>query len=625
MQSVGEQLGSGNLETFRSHPALVSADALGVELELEGFTSSATELASRHLAPLWTVKGDGSLRNGGVEFVTNGGLGGQQLHAALERITTLLATRVDYDASLRCSTHMHVNMKDFTVPQVAAFLMVYAACEPVLFAHCGNYRRSSNFCVPVGDSLPFHKTLIGRMYDDVVKTRYAAKHTQKYTALNLQPLFGSERIRALGTVEFRGGRPLTTMTEFLTQANLLLSIKEFVRNGPADHEGLLKAINDDVRNSVYSSGVASDLNVQIQDLENALINAWILCKAYQEGMKTPPKSKATIPEGLTNWNPSGTNMFSTAGLRPMGVDGEFAGLQAVAEVFGYYNQAVVPQLAEYNTQTQFGPDYNPFPDAVWPRFNRYIGHLSSNTKMEGLWWEYLYAITASADGGELLKKEVDSLVIAWLLVNKEASIIPAMTRSVIERRDSGRHVSLIPGLQYNEQPNMRFTSSQCRRRMDWIAHIPADTKTEISRHFIGGAFDQCAWSLFYSLSTIRVRVKNRNVLSEILQQKIIDFSHSIEEYMPVTQLFHLLAIAQAPSATHVFRFDLDTYDRYAGIMDLLYSAGVTVPVLVKSGPTSLGTLFLSCNRNCSIGYIVRDERVEGRPARTSPNTNLQVY
>lgn len=462
------------------------------------------------------------------------------------------------------------------------------------------------------------------MYDDVVKTRFAAKHTQKYTAMNLQPLFGSDRVRALGTVEFRGGRPLTTMTEFLTQANLLLSIKEFVRNGPADHEGLLKAINDDVRNSVYANGVASDLNVQLQDLENALINAWILCKAYQEGMKNPPKSKSAPSMDFGTWNTSGTNMFSFSGARALGGSAEVAGLQAVAEVFGYYNPAIVSIRAEYNPQTQFGPEHNPLPSESWPRYGRYINPLCNTGKMESLWWEYLYAISGNPEGGALCKKEVDSLVLSWLLCNKEASIVPSLLRATANRKYHGHHVSLLPGIPYNAQPILRFTSAHCRRHSDWVSTIPGAVKTEISRHFIGGPFDQCAWALFTTLSTIRVRVKNRNALSELLQQKIIDFSHAIEEYMPVTHLFHLLAIAQAPSATHVFRSDLDTYDRYAGIMDLLYSVGATVPVYVRP-PQSNGTLFMSTNRNCSIGYIVRDERVEGRTARTSPNTNLQVY
>ena len=152
MQNIGEQLGYGALEDFRPHPALITTDAVGVELELEGFTNGDIEIARSHLNPLWTITSDGSLRNGGVEFITTGGKGGETLHQAYERITTCLRECVNYDASWRCSTHMHINMLDFTVNQAARFMLVYAACEPVLFELAGNLRRSSNFCTPLARS-----------------------------------------------------------------------------------------------------------------------------------------------------------------------------------------------------------------------------------------------------------------------------------------------------------------------------------------------------------------------------------------------------------------------------------------------------------------------------------------
>ena len=244
---------------------------------------------------MWTSHHDGSLRNGGAEFVTNGGLGGLALYNAFERICHLLEREIEYQDTFRCSTHMHVNMLDFTIPQVVKFLLVYTACEPYLFAHCGSYRRSSNFCVPVGDSLPFHKSLIANLFDDACARRMSSSRvTNKYTALNLRPLFGDEHISPIGTVEFRGGRPMTTIGEYLLQANLLLAIKKYVREGPEDAEELLRGMGDTVTGSVYSRELVSDLNVPTLELEEAMLEAWSLLKAYQEGMnRGPVKFKST--------------------------------------------------------------------------------------------------------------------------------------------------------------------------------------------------------------------------------------------------------------------------------------------------------------------------------------------
>ena len=205
---------------------------------------------------------------------------------------------MNYDASWRCSTHMHVNMLDFTCNQVARFILVYAACEPVMFEFCGSYRKSSNFCTPLGDSLPFHRKLMSRMWDNAVAARAPMQHANKYVALNILPLFPDSRTgRALGTVEFRGGRPLVDRAEMLTQANLLLSMKQYVRDFVGDEEAMLNELAQGVHNTVFANGVAANIIPTVDQLELSLVNAWALLKSYQEGI-TAQRTRAAEMERM---------------------------------------------------------------------------------------------------------------------------------------------------------------------------------------------------------------------------------------------------------------------------------------------------------------------------------------
>lgn len=282
MQTVAQQLGKQQLATFEESPRLVATDAIGIELELEGFSESTRNDASRALGDLWSVESDGSLRNGGVEFITNGGLGGETLVEAIETLTNFLMN-TPHDVTFRCSTHMHINMLDFTVPQVVKFILTYVVMEPYLFSLAGAYRYSSNFCTPIAESVPFHKRILATMTDEAVRSGTPLRYCNKYTALNISPLFFDARLnRAMGTLEFRGGRAMTSSNELLQQCNILLSIKKYVRDFDGNEEELLNSLSAGVVGTVTSDEHLIGLLVSEDVRERALMNAWALLKSYQE-------------------------------------------------------------------------------------------------------------------------------------------------------------------------------------------------------------------------------------------------------------------------------------------------------------------------------------------------------
>ncbi|AUV61794.1 amidoligase enzyme [Pseudomonas phage Bjorn] len=547
-----------------------------MELELEGFSSTAMDVLNRHIHPLWRLTNDGSLRNGGIELITNGGFGGQRLFEAFERLAAGLE-RVNYDASFRCSTHMHINMLDFTVNQVARFLLVYTACEPILFEFCGAYRKSSNFCTPVTESLPFHRKLINRLWDDSVRLRIASGQTSKYTALNLAPLFPSDRSPALGTVEFRGGRPLTTVTDMLLQANLLLSIKEYVRTFQGDEDALLTSLAPGVLNTVYANGVAASLNVNPDILENALIHSWCLLKSYQEGIAMANKKKARgeeYPDDEADDDAPRARPLSSRATPPPRMSYSDANVGEYIEDLG--------DLRNYVEEVRFPGLYRNF---------QYLTDVANGELQAQSYWS---AITSHR---QIHPEDKVTTYVEYIGGKLDNSSNPntLVSRMCRMHRDAVDH-----GIR-NGVPNgsVRLRASAIGGRydpayrpnhlIDYRQRLPARRLNEIA-NLLGLSVERLKnMTIWQHLRGTMVRVKNRGTL--VAQANALGYDRIARQMtdsdtFTAAKLFVMLRLLDKQSAMHVFSADLLAYDKVAAIMQILLASGLSVPVSVRSRETN---------------------------------------
>lgn len=632
MQNIGEQLGYRALENFRTHPALVTADAVGVELELEGFTSHDIEIARRHLDPLWTVTSDGSLRNGGVEFITTGGKGGETLHQAFERMINLLDNRVSFDASWRCSTHMHLNMLDFTCNQVARYMLVYAACEPVLFALAGKGRRSSNFCTPLGDSLTFHKRLIARLYDDTVANRLASQNTSKYTALNFQPLFGNSNVRPLGTIEFRGGRPMTSMQELLLQTNLLLSIKDFVRTFDGTEDAMLVKLNDGVFNTVFANGCAASLadNVSIEDLEASLIHSWLLLKSYQQGMKerTTGGSRYEIPESFTSsWRTLGATPSASFGNAeaPIQRRAPRTFWSAATSLRG------MTYRGTYITES-FGGDMT---RENWPLLHHHLDQLQDPNLSRRVKADLMVSVLTDRTYRYRMNATAATMTaINWLLTyegSTEQSPIGTIVRaaqnqalSITERRSECMDTGASPEL----QPRISTLSMN----VDYMANLSATAKSVIA-HLTGHPIQLlCNRYIWQHLMNNTVRLINKEELLRRYCERTGDdiTGTTWPENIPALQAYQLFRICDVPSVNHIDPDYLPYYDIAVQIQVTLIAAGLAVPYVYRWISNGVGQrrLHLSTERTLTLSYPVRPSLAlnhQSSQTRVSVTTGQRIY
>lgn len=210
----------------RVHPAegneVLPAGNIGIEIELEGNANGRWPTVEG-----WELKPDGSLRDG-MEYVFDGPQSGDNALGSINDLDQAMAT-FKPEPTFRCSTHIHVDVRDLTWEQYERLVLLYMIYEDVLFDHAQAYRRQSNFCIPfmANDWLAekFGREVIGRA--DVNHKFMGAQHWPKYSALNLQTT------SSFGTVEFRGMHAVFTRDELLALAQRMLHIKRFAKASQA--------------------------------------------------------------------------------------------------------------------------------------------------------------------------------------------------------------------------------------------------------------------------------------------------------------------------------------------------------------------------------------------------------
>lgn len=215
MQTIAQIVGHrATYPTLEKHPLIVGTHLAGVEIELEGITARAPRFN------YWTAKGDGSLRNRGMEFVCSSPWGGRDLYNAAIEIDGWLFTAQPED-TWRCSTHVHIDVRDMTVPQLKRMILAYAVYERILFKCSGFHRYKNNFCVALGFAQELITTLSNAW--SLNDSQFISRLTggwDKYSSINMLP------IQQFGSVEFRISEAKWRKGRLIRLVNRFLSLKE---------------------------------------------------------------------------------------------------------------------------------------------------------------------------------------------------------------------------------------------------------------------------------------------------------------------------------------------------------------------------------------------------------------
>lgn len=216
---LGNALGKPVFTLPRPSGRLVLPNAkIGIEIEIEGWGGQSG-------LTWWEDTRDDSLRNNGREFVTRGGLVGEDVIEALNEFKAASEAHGWQEGTPRAGIHVHVDCTDLDLEagQLASFISLYMLAEHAIFSWVGEWRRTCGFCAAWEDTqVDFNK--LGRALFDKTGATLAravgSEEFQKYQAVNIMAL------GKYGTLEFRHLPTTFDVNRILTWINIILQLKK---------------------------------------------------------------------------------------------------------------------------------------------------------------------------------------------------------------------------------------------------------------------------------------------------------------------------------------------------------------------------------------------------------------
>lgn len=212
------------------HPKIAFNAGVGIELEVEGVN---------HIqVPYWNCTEDGSLRNG-CELVCERPYSGNSLYEAIEQLSDAVS-RSGAQGTWRCSTHVHLDVRDCDDNVLKKIILAWAFYEKMLFKCSGFHRYRSNFC-------PAFAVVQAQLLNASSAFNHSGENFfnrlvhswDKYTSLNLLPLM------QFGSVEFRISEPKWKRTNLLNLVNRFLVLKKLaVENKDLTNQNFVDLLRD---------------------------------------------------------------------------------------------------------------------------------------------------------------------------------------------------------------------------------------------------------------------------------------------------------------------------------------------------------------------------------------------
>lgn len=222
MTKLGSIVGKPVFEIPKPASLALPYGKVGIEIEVE----NCNPHVDNDLGGVWVGKQDGSLKNEGREFVTNGGIVGTQIISAIDGFCKVAEKHKLSVGYPRAGIHIHVDCTDLSMDedsnQLAIMTAFYLLIEHAVFSYAGDWRQWCGFCDPINASNRNIKIVKSLLRKDVNYEEFSDSlhRFDRYTGYNLQSL------SKYGTVEYRH-LPTTFDSKRITEwINLLLQIKK---------------------------------------------------------------------------------------------------------------------------------------------------------------------------------------------------------------------------------------------------------------------------------------------------------------------------------------------------------------------------------------------------------------
>lgn len=166
---------------------------IGIEVEVEGLHLPRNDI--KH----WRVEDDHSLKGReNAEYVLSKPLYYNKVEDGLQSLTEALKDS-QIDSSVRAGVHVHINVQDLNLRELANFVTMYLVVEDLLLDVCGEGRQSNLFCLKACEA----EYWVKRVGDFFRHGHIEELNTDsiRYSSMNLAalPKYGSVEFRAMRT------------------------------------------------------------------------------------------------------------------------------------------------------------------------------------------------------------------------------------------------------------------------------------------------------------------------------------------------------------------------------------------------------------------------------------------
>lgn len=275
---------------------------LGLEIETEGENLPIFD------SVYWKIEADGSLRNGGKEYVLKKPM---ELSSVVKAIAELNKKADEagtkFNFSFRTSTHVHLNVQHNTYLELLNIIYTYYLLEAPLINYCGESRKRNRFCLAVEDAEGC-VTYIEKLFKgDETEIAQIPPDKIRYSALNL------EAIMKYGSIEFRSMRGTVDQKEIKTWIEFILAIREYGMSAksPLDiydsflklgAEEFAKKVFKDLYKELEYEDVAQDIN---RNFSLTIDFPFSYKASLEKKVEEPPKKKVNKVE----WKIKGNDPF----------------------------------------------------------------------------------------------------------------------------------------------------------------------------------------------------------------------------------------------------------------------------------------------------------------------------
>ena len=264
----------------------VDGNVFGLEVEVEGDFYRLCERGGRN----FNVERDGSLRNGGAEFILATPCDAKALVLRYRRLLANIKEDVGKQTG-QAGIHIHVNVTDLTVSELLTMYTILVCAEPCISKLYHPSRQYSLFALPVAYAQEIVDFLcLSHRFRPTVLKWWKDLSQYKYCNINLASVARN------GTIELRGLETLCSHRKLSRILNVLEAAKEMAKeyNTPM---ALIESLSDQgvkfVIDQLFGED-AQELFNQKDCMDNLRIIQPLayLCDSYEEEK----------PEGITKEN-----------------------------------------------------------------------------------------------------------------------------------------------------------------------------------------------------------------------------------------------------------------------------------------------------------------------------------